>query len=176
MLKKMVPAHAAFFTLVAMGLRKLPLTGEASSAPAEAPRNLIEIQTKQVNVSAEGSRDIVQLAGRKQNNASTAYNELTINVFDGGTRERKASLSLKGGYNPRMRFCDLNGDKTNEMLVSVETESSGGAVDLAIYSLKEFKPAGIPNPPELTATGSLEDHYAAKVKVAEANRTFFRWI
>ncbi|UJF33514.1 hypothetical protein [Paenibacillus hexagrammi] len=128
------------------------------------------LQSKQIDVTGDGKPDTVVLAGSKLDPSSPYFAKLALMVS--GLGHNPVMIPLEGGYNPRMLFCDFNGDKLPEVYVSSETGGSGGLSNYALYSLKRNVPTAIPLPEPLRVTNKFKHNYVVKLKIEETGKSY----
>lgn len=130
------------------------------------------IQTQEGDVTGDKKLDTIVLKGRKMDANSGFYEKLFIEVKDAAAN-KTTEVTLQGGYTPKMRLCDFNGDKIDDVYVSASTGGSGGFTDMYIYSFKKNKPAPLGVPAPLAITGTFEDNYVVKFMIPEQKKTVF---
>jgi hypothetical protein len=130
------------------------------------------IQTQEGDVTGDKKLDTVVLKGQKMDPNSGFYDKLFIEV-NNAADNKKSEVTLQGGYTPKMRLCDFNGDKIDDVYVSAATGGSGGYTDTYIYSFKKNKPVSLGVPTPLAITGSFEDNYVVKFIIPEQKKTVF---
>ncbi len=169
--------HIAVISLLLSGLSLSGTGWAAAGMKEEAPpsgsntANPTElIQAREIDVTGDGKLDSVGLVGMKLDAASPYYAKLFIVVL--GQGQNQVVVPLEGGYNPKMSFCDFNGDKLPEIFVSAETGGSGGLSNYYLYSLKGNVPTALPLPDPLHVTSMFKSNYAVKLKVKETGKSF----
>ncbi|WP_409341287.1 hypothetical protein [Paenibacillus sp. MBLB4367] len=135
------------------------------------PLSLQEIQRSVADVTGDGKPDSVLLLGHKLEADSPYFDHLYVAVDDPANQSYLLFQS-EGGYAPQLAFCDVNGDKAADMLVSASTGGSGGTSDYYLFSAKDNKPVKMPLPSPLAITGSLQNGYKAKITVPETGKTY----
>lgn len=151
----------------------------AVSPMAAVPRNLSNAQvllTAETDVTGDREKDKIWLLGERSGESNKAlYHNLYLVVEDAKAPEpngeNEAMISVRGGYVPKMKLCDFNGDRVTDILVSVRTDEKTGASDYYIYSFKDNKPATVPAPPVIQVSGRFADHYKAELTV-DGRQTF----
>jgi hypothetical protein len=169
----------ASFAIVGM-VTAVTVFGGVTSAKAEAQsaiQNKLQetipaqvIQTNELDVTGDGKADKVTLFGTKQDANSPYYNSLAVAVASEGHND--IAIPLEGGYNPRIQFCDFNGDKLPEIYVSAETGGSGGLSNYCIYSVQNNAAVAIPIPAPLHVTAIFQKNYVVNMKIEEIGKTF----
>ncbi|MFD0697554.1 hypothetical protein ACFQZT_26100 [Paenibacillus sp. GCM10027628] len=128
------------------------------------------LQAREIDVTGDGKLDTVSLVGTKMDSSSPYYAKLFIVVS--GQGQNQVVIPLEGGYNPRMMFCDFDGNKLPEIYVSAETGGSGGLSNYYLYSLKDNVPTAIPLPDPLHVTATFKNNYVVKLKLKETGKSY----
>ncbi|SEN48921.1 hypothetical protein [Lihuaxuella thermophila] len=132
---------------------------------------VVLLARQSVDVTGDRVPDQVSLLGQRYSPETVYYRQLYIEVVDGAT-QRRSTIPLPGGYNPKMQFFDFNGDQVADIYVSAETGGSGGISDFHLYSVINNIPRKLPVPQPLTITGQFQDHYRVSLSIREPNRTY----
>lgn len=118
----------------------------ASNNSFKLPSNMHKLGQKKVDVTGDKKADIITLYGQKEK-ASDTYNDELMLVIQDGKSKKTTSISLHdGGYAPQLLVLDLNRDKVADIMVTAGTGGSGGYITSHIYTLKNNKPAELPQP------------------------------
>lgn len=118
------------------------------------PENQYVLLDKQyVDVTGDHIPDQVSLLGQKFSPDTVYYRQIFVEVVDRAAH-KPSIITLQGGYNPKMLFCDFNGDRVADILVSAETGGSGGTSDYYIFTDINNIPEqlSVPHPVLLGAT------------------------
>lgn len=165
--------HMKCRTLLTGTLALLFWAGTAlTSAWAEQQPQYEEISSYEVDVTGDGKNDRVSLFGKRSEQGSPFYRALHVLVENPVTQKQTVFTSTEGGYGPKLEFCDVTGDKVNDILLSADTGGSGGIVNYSLYSAKADKAVTLPVPPALTISGKFANKYKANVTVAETRKTY----
>lgn len=93
----------------------------------EAGDNLEVITIKNYDITGDRINDKIALIGERSFKESTFTDYLIIAVLDGKTNNiLQASYNNFAGYKPELVIRDFNGDKVNDVLISVSSGGSGG--------------------------------------------------
>jgi len=141
--------------------------------PQLDPKYGMLIQTEDdIDLTGDGYPDLVMLFGTKRDTSSPYYDKLNVVVQREGTQEVLSIPLPYGGYSPIMKFCDLNGDGVADILVTADTGGSGGYSEQSIVTLRDGKPALMPVPKLVQASGEFVDGFKVRIKVEETERTY----
>ncbi len=132
---------------------------------------LVLLDRQYVDVTGDHIPDQVSLSGQKFSPDTVYYKQLYVEVVDKAT-QKPTTITLQGGYNPKMLFCDFNGDRVADIYVSAETGGSGGTSNYYIYTDINNIPTELPVPQPLTITGHFQDHYKVSISIKEQNKTY----
>jgi hypothetical protein len=142
-----------------------------NSFTTSAKNDLVLLDRQFVDVTGDHVRDQVSLLGEKFSPDTVYYKQLYVEVVDQAT-QRPSVIELQGGYNPKLEFCDFNGDKVSDIYVSAETGGSAGTSDYYLYTALNNKPKALPVPQPLTISGQFHDHYLVSISIKEHNMTY----
>jgi hypothetical protein len=156
--------------LLVAGSLSWGLVGVEAAQPHAAVQQPQTIISRELDVTGDGQKDIVTLSGSKADPNSPYFTALTLGVRPSGKSE--VLIPIEGGYNPKLQFVDVTGDKLREIYVSVETGGSGGFNNTYIYSLKNSIPVALPLPLPLKVTAEFQKNYAVKLKIEETNEAY----
>ncbi|MGD8192184.1 hypothetical protein ACQCN2_19615 [Brevibacillus ginsengisoli] len=146
-----------------------PITGDYSKF--NLPPGSMVIAKQSIDVTGDGTPDIVSLVGKKLREDSPYYDQLYITVAN-PKDQKYITIPLQGGYNPKMKFCDFNKDKVQDIYVSVETGGSGGFTNTYLYTVKNNQSTELPVPNPLQVTGAYQDNYQVKFTIVNTGREF----
>ncbi len=109
-------------------LKQIPTTAET-----------ILLAKQQVDVSGNGVADDVFLIGNKDAANGGLVTDINIVVVEGKTK-KVINSNIKGfmGYQPKISFIgDFNGDKSNDVMISVYSGGNSGSTDAYVVSFKD---------------------------------------
>ena len=133
--------------------------------------DFVLLDRRYIDVTGDHILDRISLYGQKYNPDTAYYKQLVVEVAD-RTQPKPAIITLPGGYNPTMQFCDFNGDNAADIYVSAETGGSAGTSDFYLYTDLNNIPKQLPVPQPLEISGQFQDQYQVSISIKESNKTF----
>lgn len=133
--------------------------------------DMIEIISKdEIDLTGNGKKDTVIVKGELFE-AGAAFLK-NIFVVIQGSNGKEYTLTLDGGYEPTVRFEDLNHDGIKDLFISVATGGSGGLSNYNLYTLKDFKLTDLTVPDPLIIQSEFLDDYKGKITIEDTNKTY----
>jgi hypothetical protein len=137
-----------------------------------APATTFEVlETKEIDVTGDKQPESISLLGKRKEAGSSTFDSIRILVRD-PKNKKDMWIRLAGGSDPKIQFCDFNGDKIAGIWVSAATGGSEGTSNNYLYSVVDDVPKSIPVPEPLHISGALQDNYSAQVVVEEQNKSY----
>lgn len=118
---------------------------------------------KQGDITGDEKEDLIEIRGTPFEEGSLFLKEITLKIktSEGKTLKNK----LEAGYEPAIKFDDLNHDEINDILVRVETGESGGSSNYYLFSALNAKQKELPVPEPLSIVSQFEEGYKATIKI-----------
>jgi hypothetical protein len=164
---------AIILALVLSSMSFSQVAGTNTSKPAQTlPKDSVVLQKATADVTGDGIKDNIILAGRKFDTSSPYMKNIFLLV---NSTLIEFPKETDGGYDPKFLLKDFTGDKIPEIYVSTATGGSGGIMYYHIYSLKGgnskllFSP--VKNSP-LTIEGAFQPNYKVKFTVKQTNKAY----
>lgn len=148
------------------------IEGENEQAPVETsfvdkPMNLLK---EEMDVSGDGKPDSIEISGIPYEEGSSFLKEINLEINGSNGKHYKAELD--SGFDPELKFVDLNHDGIQDMYIAIPTGSSGGIANHFLYTLKDFTLTDIGVPDPLIITSGFQEGYKAVMTIDNTGETY----
>jgi len=153
--KELLFAFTAFFFMSLSAI-----TGAYALENGEQEKILLE---EQKDFNGDGKTENMTLLGISSEDEDNFFKKLTIQVSD--EKETKADITMDGGYNPNLELYDLDGDKQEEMFLTISDNERNSRKRYQLFDFNgtEIKEVAIPELPVMTS--SFKDDYKAELVI-----------
>lgn len=134
--------------------------------------------SKEEDINGDGTKDYISLSGSKVFGENSPYvRDIKLEVYDMKTGYKELPIgNVNEGYEPNMFIADFNGDKSQDILISI---ANGGSAGTSTYSLISYKDNKIVSLFEqekfnygLDYDVFFKDGFKAEIFIKNINRTF----
>lgn len=144
-----------FITIISIGfITVLPLFNVYAN---ESPLSLNDINSFKEDITGDGQKEQLNLKGSYLSNDSNYLQQTTLEITN--TFNKEWNLSLKGGYDPKLHFYDLNHDKVVDLLYEVAIDDKKEQHSTQAYTLKNKKVEQINLPKHNPTKGIYRDNF-----------------
>lgn len=163
MRKELLFAFAAFFFMSMSAI-----TGVYAVEEANKLEKVISKESMDVN--GDGKEETIYIKGIPFEEGAIFLKTVYLQVFFANGTEDK--VELEGGYEPKIKFTDLNHDGIKDMFVSVTTGGSGGISNHYLYTIKDDKLVEIGTPEPLVIQSEFLNGYKANMTIENTNESY----
>ncbi|MED1201704.1 hypothetical protein [Heyndrickxia acidicola] len=156
MKKELLLGLTAFFF---MSLGSVALT-HAVEKPSSG---FITLHTYHEDVTGDGKQDKIILYASPYEEGSQYFKRIWADILT--SHHKKIRLQFAAGYQPEIRFKDLNHDGVKDLLESSNTGGSGGIYSYSLSTVKDHKPLSLPLPPQLNIEGRFTKGFNARIDI-----------
>ncbi|WP_061087236.1 hypothetical protein [Heyndrickxia faecalis] len=128
------------------------------------------IHRYEADVTGDGKKDAIILEGIPFAAGSPYMKKIWARIA--ASEGKKYKLPYEPGYEPEIRFTDLNHDGVKDMLGSSNSGGSGGINQYRLDTLKGGILKYLPMPPVLKLSGKFENALSARLNIENTNETF----
>jgi hypothetical protein len=161
MKKEYVFAFAAFFFM--------SLSAFTAVYALEETNKFITITSKQMDVTGDSKKDMIQLKGEPYDKENGYMKNLSLEVLT--ANDKTFHIDLEGGIEPTINFSDLNHDGVKDVFVTIPTGGSGGISNHYLYSFKDLVKTNLTVPKPLLINGQFVNGYKAKILIEATKET-----
>ncbi|WP_071395038.1 hypothetical protein [Bacillus tuaregi] len=136
-------------------------------SPVEKPMNLVK---EEMDISGDGKADIIEINGIQFEEDSSYLKE--INLVIKGSNGETYTAELDSGFDPELKFVDLNHDGLVDLYITIPTGSSGGIANHFLYTFKDFTLTNIAVPDPLMITSEFQDGYKAVMTIDNTGQSY----
>ncbi|RDW20999.1 hypothetical protein [Oceanobacillus chungangensis] len=137
----------------------LPVTVRANETKQEP----ILIETYQSDVTGDGQNEEINLYGILFSPDTRYYRDIWANIT--GPEGESWKINYGGGYDPTIRFVDLNHDKINDIFYQSPTGGSGGIYTSFLHTLANKELLEIPLPEQPYVKGQFEENFTVSIEL-----------
>ncbi|SEM16591.1 hypothetical protein SAMN05192533_101270 [Mesobacillus persicus] len=141
----------------------LSLTAFTAYAVDKKQAQDVTTYLKQGDITGDKKEDLIEIRGTPFEEGSLFLKEITLKIKTSEGKTLKSKLDA--GYEPAIKFNDLNHDKINDILLRVETGESGGSSNYYLYTAINAKQEELPVPEPLSIISQFEEGYKAMIKI-----------
>ncbi|WP_047983637.1 hypothetical protein [Ornithinibacillus californiensis] len=152
-------ACSAYIILLLI-LDNYSITAEETDVNSE----LEVIQTYEEDVTGNGLKEIIELKGVLFSPESNYYRDIIAVITS--SENQVWEIPYMGGYNPTLKFLDLNHDKVNDIFFQSATGGSGGLYQYHLHTLIQNKLSEIPLPEQPFVKGKFLDDFQVEVTIS----------
>lgn len=162
MRKELLFAFAAFFFM--------SLSAMTGVYAFEEGQGLEVISKHQKDVTGDGQPDTIYIKGAPFEPGAVFLKDILLEIHASNGEVYK--MDLEGGYEPSIKFRDLNHDTILDMFVAVQTGGSGGLSNYSLYTLKDFKLTNLTVPAPLVIQSEFLNGYKANLTIQNTNESY----
>ncbi|MDY0405286.1 hypothetical protein P5G51_007610 [Virgibacillus sp. 179-BFC.A HS] len=133
------------------------------SSAAAQENELKVIQTYQEDVTGDGMKETVSLKGVLLEENAKFYQELEVEIKS--SEGKKWRIPLGGGYNPNLKFIDINHNGTNDIFCLITNDTSKQVYPYQAYTLDNGQLQELPQPSEPFASGNFTDNFIVHLQI-----------
>lgn len=158
----------AFYAFIAIFFMSMSVITAASAVQNQEKTMMISKDIR--DVTGDGKKDILYVMGTPFEEGSMFLKKVWMKVetFDGQT----FTIPLEGGYDPKVKYKDLNHDGVSDIFIAIATGGSGGLSNYYLYTLKDNQLTNLTIPPTLTLNGQFQDQYKAVLKIENTGQSY----
>ncbi|KAA9023598.1 hypothetical protein [Niallia endozanthoxylica] len=169
------------FGLVLLALFFLSLNAITGAYAVEGDKNSVPVETnivdkpivllkEEMDVSGDGKLDTIVIKGVQYEDGSSFLKGIFLEIK--GSNGQTYTTELDSGFDPDLKFVDLNHDGIQEMYITIPTGGSGGIANHFLYTLKDFTLTDIGIPDPLMISSEFQDGYKAAMTIDNTNQTY----
>ncbi|AEI46366.1 hypothetical protein [Paenibacillus mucilaginosus] len=138
--------------------------------PPSGSSRPVVLDVKQGDVTGDGIPDTVYLYGTKSQEPSGFADGITLVIQDGRTHYRTTvNLRNNAGYGARLFLGDFTGDRTADILVTIDSGGSGGYVYAYLYSFRNHRLRELFDAEKYSRSSKFKVNYENGYKVSVAS-------
>ncbi|AIE59949.1 hypothetical protein [Bacillus methanolicus] len=162
MKKELLFTFAAFFFISLSAITGAYAVGQSNKS--------ITVLQNKVDVTGDGKKDKVSIIGIPFEEGANFLKEIFLKID--ASNGKKYKVKLEGGYEPHIKYEDLNHDKVKDLFISISTGGSGGLSNYYLYTLKDFHLTNLTVPEPLVMTTQFEENYKASLVIDETGQKY----
>lgn len=154
-----------FFSIwvtVIIAVFSIPKTQANDTLPS-----LINIHSFEEDITGDGLKDDLKLQGNYLSNDSDFFQHIILDINN--SFQKEWNLSLKGGYEPKLSFYDLNHDEIIDFLYEVAIDTDKKQYFTQAYTLKNNKIESIDLPKNNPIKGIYRDDFRIELIFTPTN-------
>lgn len=124
----------------------------------------IIIETYNEDITGSGQPDKIELKGKLFSDGSQFYQNIWIDITN--EQEQKHTIYTGSGYNPVLKFIDLNGDQIKDILYQSPTGGSGGLYHSELHTFANGTHKQLKLPAHASLTGQFLDDYQVEIQLS----------
>ncbi|WP_010097085.1 hypothetical protein [Ornithinibacillus scapharcae] len=122
------------------------------------------IKTYEEDITGNGLKEIIELKGILFSPDSNYYRDIKAIITS--SENQTWEIPYMGGYDPTLKFIDLNHDKVNDIFFQSATGGSGGLYQFHLHTLVKNKLSEIPLPEQPFVKGKFLDNFKIEVTIS----------
>jgi len=130
----------------------------------------INLLSEEMDVSGDGKVDTIEINGVQYEEDSSFLKEMILLIK--GSNGQIYTAELDSGFDPILKFDDLNHDGIMDIYITIPTGSSGGIAHHFLYTLKDFILTDIGVPDSLMITSEFQNNYKASITIDNTGQTY----
>jgi hypothetical protein len=162
MKKELLFAFASFFFMSLSVITGAYAVGESNKS--------ITISQEKVDVTGDRKKDKVSIIGIPFEEGANFLKEIFFKIDASNGKTYK--VELEGGYDPQVKYEDLNHDNVKDLFISIPTGGSGGLSNYYLYTLKDFMLTDLTVPDPLVMTTQFDENYQASLVIDETGQKY----
>lgn len=135
-----------------------------SNADENKHSELKVIKTYEEDITGNGLKEIIELKGILFSSDSNYYRDIKAVITS--SENQTWEISYMGGYDPTLKFIDINHDKVNDIFFQSATGGSGGLYQFHIHTLVKNKLSEIPLPKQPFVKGKFLDNFRIEINIS----------
>ncbi|PLR74444.1 hypothetical protein [Bacillus sp. UMB0728] len=162
MRRELLFAFAAFFFMSVSAI-----TGAYAVEQADKTET---VEKKKEDITGDGEKDTIYIKGIPYEEGAAFLKEVYVIIE--ASNGQTYRIDLEGGYEPSVKFSDLNHDGVKDLFATVPTGGSGGLSNYYLYTLKDFKLENLTVPEPLVIDSEFLDGYKASVSIPATGQSY----
>ncbi|RLL46456.1 hypothetical protein D8M04_04415 [Oceanobacillus piezotolerans] len=154
-----------YFILVIVFLVVLPNTIYSE----ETENDTINIDTYQVDITGDGLLESIHLKGRPFSPDADYFHSIWAEIKS--PDDELWTIQYGSGYDPEIKFVDINHDKIQDMLYQSPTGGSGGLYHYDLHSLANNELLEIPLPNQEYVSGAFKDNFIIELSLSPNDKS-----
>ncbi len=130
--------------------------------------NATLIQTYQADVIGNGQNEEIKLMGKRLSDTTNYYKDIWIEII--GDQNKRWRVNYGGGYEPKLKFIDLNGDQISDILFQSAANKNNELNHYQLNTLNNGQLNEIPLPEQLYIEGNFKNDYQIQVKISPRSK------
>ncbi|MBC5638168.1 hypothetical protein H8S33_15335 [Ornithinibacillus sp. BX22] len=135
-----------------------------NAAEYDTKSELHVIKTYEEDVTGNGLKEVIELKGILFSPDSNYYRDIVAVITS--SENHVWEIPYMGGYNPTLKFIDLNHDKVNNIFFQSSTGGSGGLYQYHLHTLIQNKLTELPLPEQPFVKGGFLDSFKVEITIS----------
>jgi hypothetical protein len=158
------------FSLALMAFFFLSLNAITGAYALEEKGEMLTLLQEEKDISGDGKNDKITIVGIPYEEGISYLKEIYLKITASNGETYK--VELKSGFDPTIKFVDLNHDGVEDLFISIPTGGSGGLSHYFLYTLKDFQLTDIGIPDSLTITSQFQNGYKASMTIENTGESY----
>jgi hypothetical protein len=165
--KELLFAFGAFFIL---SLQAIAGNFSEENHDEQTEINQLTVKSYSIDVTGDGKKDKINLNAIPYSPDALFLKEVWAEITTSNGSEMR--IDYEGGYEPQIKFVDLNHDGIKDLLFSTATGGSGGLYYTALHTLSDNKLQDLGLPEGLTIQAQFQDNYKSVITFTDTSQSY----
>jgi hypothetical protein len=165
--KELLFAFSAFFIL---SLQAIAGNFSEENHDEKHEINQLTIKSYSRDVTGDGKKDKIELKAIPYSPDALFLKEVWAEITTSNGSEMR--IDYEGGYDPQIKYVDLNHDGVKDMLFSSATGGSGGLYSMALHTLADNKLLDLGLPEGITIQAQFQDNYKSTITFNDTSQSY----
>ncbi|NQD67074.1 hypothetical protein HP456_14255 [Bacillus haikouensis] len=160
----------AFSTFFILSLQAIAGNFSEENHSEQPEINQLTVKSYSKDVTGDGKTDKIELKAIPYSPDALFLKEVWAEITTSNGSEMR--IDYEGGYEPQIKYVDLNHDGIKDMLFSTATGGSGGLYYMALHTLADNKLLNLGLPEGLTIQAQFQDNYKSVITFTDTNQSY----